>query len=432
MAKISDKLLQEQLNWTPHGGQKEVLRADKRDIDICAGTRWGKSLLCAYVAFRRLLADNQQIWIVSLTYDMAKKIFDYVIDFAAQWDKRLLKGVQNRPFPRFEVKEWGSWIECKSADNETSLMGEELDLAILDEAARMKPDIWQRYIIARLASRKGKSFKISTPFGKNWFYNNCMETKGAEDGAYFHFPSNANPYFPPEEWERAKQRLPRDIFQQEYEAVFLSDAASVFRNIRTCIADTYEEPRPGHRYVMGLDLAKFGDFTVITIVDRDSHRVVFWDRFTKLPYTLQKERILNVARKYHCLVVIDAMNVGAAMADELRAEGLSVQDFKATGTISKDIDKQGSKEKMVEKLSLFFEQRNVIIPPEEVLIDELESFSYHLTPSGNLVYGAPEGFHDDCVTSLGLALMPLTGQRRTENIKVARSMPVKRKSFQYF
>jgi phage FluMu gp28-like protein len=226
--------------------------------------------------------------------------------------------------------------------------------------------------------------------------------------------------------------LPRDIFQQEYEAVFLSDAASVFRNIRTCIADTYEEPRPGHRYVMGLDLAKFGDFTVITIVDRDSHRVVFWDRFTKLPYTLQKERILNVARKYHCLVVIDAMNVGAAMADELRAEGLSVQDFKATGTISKDIDKQGSKEKMVEKLSLFFEQRNVIIPPEEVLIDELESFSYHLTPSGNLVYGAPEGFHDDCVTSLGLALMPLTGQRRTENIKVARSMPVKRKSFQYF
>jgi phage terminase large subunit-like protein len=178
-------------------------------------------------------------------------------------------------------------------------------------------------------------------------------------------------------------------------------------------------------------LAKFGDFTVITIVDRSSHQIVFWDRFTKLPYTLQKERILNVARKYNSLVVIDAMNVGAAMADELRAEGLSVQDFKAVGTISKDIDKQGSKEKMVEKLSLFFEQRNVVIPPEEILVDELESFSYHLTPSGNLVYGAPEGFHDDCVISLGLALMPLMGQRRTENIKIARSIPIKKRSFQY-
>jgi phage terminase large subunit-like protein len=258
-----------------------------------------------------------------------------------------------------------------------------------------------------------------------------MNVKEAVDGAYFHFPSNANPYFPPEEWERARQRLPRDIFQQEYEAAFLSDAASVFRNVRNCIADTYEEPRPNHRYVMGLDLAKFGDFTVMTVVDRDSHKVVFWDRFTKLPYTLQKERILNIARKYHSLVVIDAMNVGAAMADELRAEQLSVQDFKAVGTISKDIDKQGSKEKMVEKLSLFFEQRNIVIPPEQVLIDELESFSYHLTASGNLVYGAPEGYHDDCVTSLGLAIMPLTGQRRTENIKVSRSMPIKKKFFQY-
>jgi phage terminase large subunit-like protein len=119
------------------------------------------------------------------------------------------------------------------------------------------------------------------------------------------------------------------------------------------------------------------------------------------------------------------------MADELRAEQLSVQDFKAVGTISKDIDKQGSKEKMVEKLSLFFEQRNIVIPPEQVLIDELESFSYHLTASGNLVYGAPEGYHDDCVTSLGLAIMPLTGQRRTENIKVSRSMPIKKKFFQY-
>ena len=38
--------------------------------------------------------------------------------------------------------EWGSIIEGKSADNPPSLVGEGLDLLVLDEAAKQKATVW--------------------------------------------------------------------------------------------------------------------------------------------------------------------------------------------------------------------------------------------------------------------------------------------------
>ena len=35
--------------------------------------------------------------------------------------------------------------------------------------------------------------------------------------------------------------------------------------------------------------------------------------------------------------------------------------------------------------------------------NELESYTYKILPTGNVRYGAPEGLHDDCPTSLMLA-----------------------------
>jgi hypothetical protein len=433
--KINDQLLCEKIGFVPHTAQLEIMEQakQKRDITICAGVRFGKSKICAYQAFKRLLADNQRIWIVSLTYDMAQKIFRFVTEFAGNYDRRLLKGLSTRPTPRLEVKEWGSWIECKSAENETSLMGEELDLAILDEAARMKPDIMDRYIQARLSTRQGKSFVISTPFGQNWFYRRYLQTQEAGDGASFHFTSKDNPHFPEEEWEKARLRLPKDIFQQEYEAAFLADAAAVFRNVHNCIKeDCLQQPKPFHHYVMGLDLAKYNDFSVITILDKDTHEVVYLDRFNKIPYTLQLIRIKDAAAKYAATVVIDALNVGAAIADDLRASGVGVIDFKATGNSDAGREMQGTKERAIEKLNSFFETNNISIPNDTTLVNELDAYGYQMTDAGNLKYGAPEGLHDDCVSSLMIAVWGLQGKVRSNLIRAKRAMPARRNNFQYY
>lgn len=41
------------------------------------------------------------------------------------------------------------------------------------------------------------------------------------------------------------------------------------------------------------------------------------------------------------------------------------------------------------------------------LINELKLYGYKTTSSGNVQYGAPEGYHDDCVVTLALAAWQL-------------------------
>lgn len=326
---------------------------------------------------------------------MAQKVFAYVTEFAGRYDKRLLRGASNKSPQRFEIKEFNSWLECKSIDNPNSLLGEELDLVIFDEAARFSPDIYERYIAARLATRQGKLFSISTPFGKNWFYRNHLKADAA-----FNFPSNSNPFFPQSEWDRAKNTLPEMIFRQEYEAKFLEDAASVFRKIDECISDNcLKDVEAGHSYLMGVDIGKIEDFTVITIMDRQTNEVVYWDRFNKIDYPFQKARILSAAQRYNrARITIDSTVVGTPIKEDLERMGAYIDDFNFSNK---------SKKELVEKLSIYTEQRAIKIPNNRILLDELESFGYRLTDSGNVIYSAPQGQHDDCVYSLALAVWNL-------------------------
>jgi hypothetical protein len=393
MPVINDKLLQKKIGWEPHLNQLPILESKARDKVVAAGVRFGKSVICGYTALKHLLSDNQKIWIVSLNYDLAGKVFDYVVDFAGKFDKRLMRGVSNRVPQSFRIPEFNSWLECKSAENPSSLMGEELNLVILDEAARMKPEIWERFILARLASRKGKSLTISTPFGKNWFYKRYLEEK--ENGGSWNFTSLDNPYFSKEEWDRAREKIPEHIFKQEYEARFLDDAASVFRGIYKIIGDTLKDVQEGHYYVMGVDLGRVEDFTVITVFDQMTNDLVYFDRFNKIDYPFQKKRIEAVARRYnHARIMMDSTAVGTPIKQDLEYEGLFIDDIYFSNK---------SKKELIEKLSIFIEQGKIRIPQIEVLIDELESFGYRLTPSGNIIYSAPQGLHDDCVWSLALA-----------------------------
>ena len=75
---------------------------------------------------------------------------------------------------------------------------------------------------------------------------------------------------------------------------------------------------------------------------------------------------------------------------------------------------------MINKLSIFIEQIRIIYPPDEGLIDELESFGYIRTKTGKFQYGAPEGQYDDRVNALALAVWDLSdtplGEGRAEVI----------------
>lgn len=403
---ISDQKLQEAIRWNPHDGQKPVLKAakeGKRTIVLSCGRRWGKSNLAAYLALRPLLGVRKNIWVVSPTYDLSQKVFNYAVRWFAQVAPSQRGGIANRPYPKIKTAK-GSVLECKSAENPTSLLGEELDLLIIDEASRVPRRVWEQYLFPTLASRKGSAIFISTPLGKNWFYEEYLKAK--DDGAAFNMPSLTNPHFSPEEWDRAKEKLPANIFSQEYEAQFLDDAAAVFKGVKDCIGPTEEKYNPEHHYVMGVDLGRHNDFTVLTVLDTFNNHVVYIERFNKLDYNLQKERIKAVADKYDARILIDSSGVGDPIFEDLRRDNVMVEDYKYSGNKAKN--------RLIEKLSIFIQQKRITYPDHNELIDELESFGLTMTESGTIRYSAPAGYHDDCVNSLALAVWSIPGEAAEE------------------
>ena len=146
---LPENNLQKLLGFYPHQGQQEILLCNAREIVICAGRRFGKSVICAYIALRTVLnADDigkpVKIWIVSPTYDLSQKVFSYLVQWFLKVVPSQRGGVSYRPFPQIKTAR-GSLVQCKSAENPTGLLGEELDLLIIDECSRIKKEIWETY-----------------------------------------------------------------------------------------------------------------------------------------------------------------------------------------------------------------------------------------------------------------------------------------------
>jgi len=437
--------LQKKIGWEPHDAQKKILASDSKDIVICAGRRFGKSALCAYVILEALvkscmdILDGKdvkpaRIWIVAPNYDLTDKVFQELIRFFLKVFPDWGKCVTTRT-PAMIKTPLGPEVRCKSADNPQSLLGEELDLLVIDECSRVKKSTYEVNLYPTTTNRPNcRRFYISTPFGKNWFYDEWLRAK--KKGGAFHFTTKDNTTIVDVEkmWEDSKSRLPADVFAQEFEAAFLDSASAVFRGVRDCIDARLEggkEPQRGHQYLMGVDIAKFNDFTVLTVIDKNTHEVVAIDRFNKIDYPLQKRRIYSLANKYGAKIVMDAMNAGASISDDLKAEGLHIIDFKAAEVKQADWQKKSSKVLMIDKLSSFIQEKNIKIPPNQALIDELEAFGYTMTESGNITYEAPPGLHDDMVNSLGLAVWLLQGKTKRELTEAVKSIPPAKKPFQY-
>ena len=419
--RVDETKLQGLLDWHPHKNQQLILDSKSKDIVINAGRRFGKSSLCGYVALRALL-ENKNVLVVAPTYELTRRVSDYLRRWIGQSFKNEMTWTE-RPLPHVATI-WGAFLDCRSGEQPDQMLGKEYDLVIIDECSRIQRKVHDIYIVPASGREIGKYFYISTPFGENWFHEKWTSAKET-DGA-FQFKSLDNPFFGQDKWEEAKKKLPKQIFEQEYEASFLPDAAAVFRNIDDIVKDSsLQDVLPNHNYVMGVDLGKHEDFTVITVLDKYNNNVVYWDRFKQIDYSFQKTRIKAIAKKYNnARIVIDSTGVGEPIWEDMTRDHLFVEDFKFTNK---------SKKELVEKLSIYIEQKYIWIPPEQQLIDELKSFGYRLTDAGNIVYRAPQGLYDDSVYSLALAIWGLRGKANPStalDVMLAKTNKKNRK-FQY-
>ncbi len=395
--------------YDPHEGQSKIhLARDRRFRIVCCGRRWGKTLCLAAEIFDRagLERAGDYGWIAP-TYFIAERGVEALREIAGG----MLTIVGRNPIRAELTSTIGkSRILFLSADNPESILGLGFRGIVVDEAARIPQQVWNYTIRPTIAQTMGWATLISTPNGRGWFYD--LHTRGKDptesDYASFHFASNTNPYFPEHEWEEARRTLPEDVFRQEYMAEFLEDSAGVFRNVDACLL-----PAPATRtddVVIGCDLAKHTDHTVLIAMDRKTGQCLEMERFNQLDWPIQKERIVDFVRKHNGLLVLDATGIGDPVYDDLRRVLPRIEPVKLTNV---------NKAQLIQRLIVAIEQRQVAWPTAwSVLTDELKRYEYKLTPNGAITYNAPGGYHDDCVIALALANSARFEHRWTGEVRV--------------
>ena len=400
MKKIDKNKFFENVNYKPHPAQQLVHNSDARFRIVVAGRRFGKSLLASRECMAKMVTPNQKVWIVAPTYDLTKKVFREVFwsfhRCLPYWIKKsseidLMIELVN-----------GSILQCKSADNPVSLIGEGINFLIIDECARVPEKVWTEALRPTLTDTEGEVLLISTPQGMNWFQQMFIRGQDTSETNYksWQFPSATNPILTKSEIEEARRTIPEVIFRQEYLAEFISDSGSVFRKIDNCIKGYLEEPNPNARYIMAADLGKYQDFTVLVVLKQeDKHfQLVYFDRFNQIDWGLQKTKIQNVSKRYNnCTCIVDSTGVGDCVFEDLSKMRVNVRGFR--------IKSNEIKCQLIETLIIALENEEISFPNIPELVNELKIFGREYSEvSGKTHYNAPSGFHDDCVIALALAV----------------------------
>jgi len=383
-------LITTKINAKPHAGQLEVHNSDARFKVLSAGRRWGKTRLgvneCLDVA-----AQGGRAWWVSPSYKTSEVGWRPLRQIV-----RKIPGAEIRLVDRVVNFPGGGFVAVRSADNPDSLRGEGLDFVVMDECAFMQREAWTEAIRPALSDRQGKVLFISTPKGRNWLWEIYQRGVSGEEGwQSWTFPTSSNPFIAKEEIEAAKRDLPEMIFRQEYLAEFIDDAGGVFRRVQEAAVLEPKEYEEGKQYIAGVDVAASVDFTVVTVLDAESKDQVYLDRFNRVDYPVLIDRLEAVYHRYHLTsMVVESNSIGRPVIDELVARGLNIVPFTTTSA---------TKQSIIQNLQAAFENGQIRILNNPVLIGELLSFESKRNASGGFSYSAPDGMNDDCVMSLAIA-----------------------------
>lgn len=209
-----------------HPAQREVWEHPARFKVVAAGRRFGKTVLGTGKAIIKAASrPDANVWWVSPSHNQSRMALRMVANAIPKKHREV-----NRTLSEIYLSSGGR-IAFKSGERWDNLRGEGLDLVVVDEAAFVAEDVWTQAIRPALSDRNGEGLLISTFDGENWFYQLYRFALDPENDQWmgWRFPTSANPFIPAAEIEEARRNLPKEVFEQEYEASPLAFAGAVFQ-----------------------------------------------------------------------------------------------------------------------------------------------------------------------------------------------------------
>lgn len=356
---------------------------------IEASTKAGKTRGCiAWLAEQAILggAPGRVYWWVAPIYPQAQIAFRRMLRALPEW---VVKRKTESPL-EMELCN-GAVLQFKSGEKPDNLFGEDVWAAVVDEASRCRSQVRDAVRSTQTYTNGPVRYIGNVKGRKNWFYEGARKAQNGERG-HAHYKMTAydaveGGVFPRSEIEDAQRSLPEAVFRELYLAEPSEDGGNPFglHHIQGCIAPMSDEMP----FAVGVDFAKSVDWTVVHALDRAGNTCGFerwqssWDMTTS--------RVKRLVGKVPTMA--DRTGVGDPIVEELQKFNHRLEGFLFTAA---------SKQELMVGLAAAIQNREVSYPAG-VIVDELECFEYEYTRTG-VRYSAPEGYHDDCVIALALAV----------------------------
>lgn len=391
-----------------HSKQQQIVRTKNKPkfSVICCGTKFGKTLALSVKAADMLFKSDYPIQILWAApyFSNAKVGFKYV----KQLLPNELISVNNTSLV-ITLKHNQAAIYFKGTNHDPEAVeGEMYHHVICDEASKMKPQCIVSIRTTTTATR-AKIDIVSTPRGKNWFYEyfkrgqDLLET----DYASYTYGTSANPFIDKSEIEIAQRQLPDRLFRQYYLAEFV-DETDIFPGYQQCIRGKrlkfmskdrqfwYRDDIEELEVVIGVDWAKVSDYTVFIAIDISSGAIVSFMRFQGLRYTTAVDYLRVFSSKFKKVEMIyhDKTGVGQGIDDILEETTLPYEGVTFTNP---------RKAEWVNNLIIGIERGFIGLPNWAEMIDEFEAYEVKVSSIGLMKYEAAEGFHDDIISAILLA-----------------------------
>lgn len=371
----------------PFDKQKEILTDDSRFKVICSGRRVGKSTLCKIEAVIKILAGKRVSYITP-EYSLASKFFEEILTLFPE------KLIAKQNISRLSLKIiTGGEIKFFSGEALNRARGYEFDHLVVDEAAHISDleSEWNNSLRPLLMKTRGSATFISTPRGQNYFYSLFRKGLSEEDGfKSWQFSTHQNPYIPKEELEELISTMPESSYRQEILAEPSENLSNPFGvdNIQRAIIDNLS---PSKTVVYGIDFGRVNDWSVIIGLDKDG-KMTYFDRF-KMPWESTIDKIIKLRNDDpYTQIVVDSTGVGSVLLERLQSHVYNVIGFEFTG-----------KSKPMIMIDLVKDVEAGKIKINKKTADEMHTFEFKYTGSGNLSYNAMTGYHDDCIAALAMA-----------------------------
>ena len=381
--------------YTPHLKQKEIhnsiINESYKYYILNIGRQFGKTMLgINQMLYWAINHKGCNIAWVTPIYKQSKKVFDEM--------EKVTKSSGLFEYNRSDltISGFNSQIQFFSGERPDNIRGNTFDYLIVDEMAFTRPELWSEVLSATVLVKGKKVIFISTPKGKNHFYQLSLQPNYDNRYKYFHYSSYDNPMIDAEDLEERKRSLPKHIFEQEYLAKFIDNASGLFKNVDSCVIKTAERTQ---KLFGGLDIGRADDYTVLTILNKN-YQMVYVQRWRQQEWSKIIDEVATKIREYNAEIFVEVNNQGDVFFEMLQNKVYNNVQPYVTTTATKPI--------MIEDLAVHFENKDIGILNENWLVDELNAFTYIYNEKTRRVqYGAPQGVHDDGVMSLALAVQSI-------------------------